>query len=284
MTRVVRAVRGFDPELVYMRGQLFYPPMLWLPAGAPLVVEVNTDDLKENELSSRIRAIYNARTRTFLLRRASALIFVTAELSHLPSFNRLPAPRSVISNGIDLGAYPQLPAGAQGSPRLVFVGTGDAPWHGVDKLCMLATIRTDWQIDIVGMRNPRAVSHPNITWHGPLERGDVLPILARADVGIGTLALHRKSMEEASSLKVREYLAVGLPVIYGCSDPDADGLGPYVLRIANTETNVIDEIDRIDAFVQASRGVRVPRNRVAHIDVAQKEQQRLALFEDLAGN
>jgi hypothetical protein len=105
--------------------------------------------------------------------------------------------------------------------------------------------------------------------------------LARADVGIGTLALHRKQLHEASPLKVREYLAVGLPVLYAYEDPDADVLGKGVLRIANSETNVDDEIDRVDAFVQAARGQRIPREAVAHIDYTAKEGQRLELFERL---
>ena len=32
MTRLVRAMRRFDPSVVYMRWDLFYPPMLWFPA------------------------------------------------------------------------------------------------------------------------------------------------------------------------------------------------------------------------------------------------------------
>ena len=86
-------------------------------------------------------------------------------------------------------------------------------------------------------------------------------MLASADVGIGTLGLHRKSMDEASPLKVREYLAVGLPVLYGYRDPDADDLQPFVLKVANTPTNVVDELDRIDGFVHGARGDQSFRGR-----------------------
>ncbi len=283
MTRAVRALRAFDPDLVYVRADLYYPSMAWFPADVPMVVEVNSDDLKEDLLGSRIRATYNACTRGFLLKRANAMVFVTTELSHLASFSRFAARHCVISNGIDLAAYPELSSEATGPPRLAFVGSGGAPWHGVDKLTTLAAMRADWRIDIVGAHEGRDGSPPNITWHGTLERADVLAILARADVGVGTLALHRNSMNEASTLKVREYLAVGLPALYGYSDPDTDQLAPYTLRIANTEKNVIDELPRIEAFVDASRGTRVPRAILAHLDIGQKEGQRLALFEDLAG-
>lgn len=281
MTSLVRAVRSFRPQLIYLRWDLFYPPMLWFPPGVPLVAEVNTDDLAEYDIGPWIRARYNRMTRSLLLRRAAALVFVTSELSRLPSFRGYRARKVVITNGVDLAAYPRLPAVAEGPPRLAFVGTRGASWHGVDKLITLAGLRPDWRFEVVGLADPGG-SAPNIRWHGPLERPDVLTVLARADVGVGTLALHRNAMEEACPLKVREYLAVGLPVFYGYVDPDADGLAQYVLRIANTETNVRDEITRIDAFVRGSRGVRVPRSIVTHLDIAQKEEQRLSLFTDLA--
>jgi glycosyltransferase involved in cell wall biosynthesis len=282
MSRLVSATRRFEPDVVYLRWELFYPPMIRFPK-APLAVEINTDDLRENALGSRIRAGYSILTRRLILGRASALVFVTSELSRASSYRSAARRRAVISNGIDLAEYPSLPPVADGPRRLVFVGTPEAPWHGVDKLVSLAGLRPTWQFDIVGLADEHLPSPPNVTWHGTLERTAVLDVMARADVGIGTLALHRKAMDEASPLKVREYLAVGLPVIYGYTDPDADGLEGCVLRIANTETNVVDELGRIDAFVGAARGVRVPRSAIAHLDVRHKEAQRLSLFESLAG-
>jgi Glycosyl transferases group 1 len=283
MTKLVRAMRRFHPKVVYLRQDLFYPQMLCFPAHAALIVEVNTDDLYEYALGRRIRAFYNARTRDIMLRRARGLVFVTAELSLRPTFRNYPGRHCVVTNSIRLEAYPTFPAPASEHPRLVFIGTAGQPWHGVDKLVTLAVMRRDWRFDIVGMRDETHSSPPNIDWHGPLERAEALGVLAHADVGVGTLALHRLSMNEACSLKVREYLAVGLPVLYANRDADADGLDPYTLRIANTESNVVDELRRIEAFVERSRGLRVSRSSVAHIDLAEKERQRLALFEDLAG-
>ena len=282
VTTLVRALRRFSPRIAYVRRDLFYPQMLWFPKTAALVVEVNEDDLREYALGSRVRAHYNALTRDIMLRRATALVFVTSELSTHPSFRRYPGRHLVITNGIRLDAYPTLPAPDGDHRRLVFIGTAGQTWHGIDKLVTLAALRSDWRFDIIGMRDEAQASLPNIVWHGPLQRPEALPILARADVGVGTLALHRLSMDESSSLKLREYLAVGLPVMYANKDLDADGLGSSVLKIANTETNVVDELRNIEAFVQRSRGVRVARSSVAHIDVARKEEQRLTLFDELA--
>jgi glycosyltransferase involved in cell wall biosynthesis len=281
--RLVRAIRSFRPSIVYLRWDLFYPQMLFIPPRAALVVEVNTDDLSEFVLGRRIRAFYNARTRGLILLRAQGLVFVTNELSASAPFHRFCGRRAVVTNGIRLESYATLPAPKGGQPRLVFIGTPGHPWHGIDKLITLASIKSDWHFDIIGTRNETGVPLRNITWHGSLERAAAVEVLGHADVGIGTLALHRKSMNEACPLKVREYLAVGLPVIYAHRDPDADLLDSLTLRIANTESNVIDELSRIEEFVEGCRGRRVPRSEVAHIDVARKELQRLALFEQLAG-
>ncbi len=145
----------------------------------------------------------------------------------------------------------------------------------------LALMRSDWRFDIVGMHNNRGSSPANIEWHGPLGRAEALGILANADVGVGPLAMHRKALSEASSLKVRECLAVGLPVLYAGRDVDADARGPYALRIANAESSVVDELPRIVESVEHSRGRRVPRSSVAHLDVRTKERLRLSLFEEV---
>lgn len=284
LIRLVEAVRAFRPDLVYLRWDLFYPPMLRFPRRAPLVVEINTDDIAESAIGSGLRPRYNGLTRGVLLRRARALVFVTSELSQKPGFAGYRAIHRVVTNGIELAAYPSLPAVEGPAPRLAFVGTAGQPWHGLDKLVELAYRRPDWRFDIIGMDSDAwAIQAPpsNVVWHGALDRAGVVEVLATADVGVGTLALHRKSMNEACPLKVREYLAVGLPILYGYTDPDADDLGRYALRIENTETNVIDALDAIDAFVTRSRGVRVPRSAVGHLDVAVKEGQRLALFDEL---
>jgi len=283
MFRLVEAVRDAGPDVVYLRWELFYPPMLRLPSGVPLVVEINTNDLREYALGPRLRATYNRLTRGLLLRRADAFVFANGwDLARSPSFQRFEARPVVITNGIDLSAYPSLPADAEGPPRLVFVGIDDTPWNGIDKLITLASMRPGWCFDFVGITLDPGQRRPNIRTHGQLDRPAVLEVLRQADVGVGPLALHRKGMEEVCTLKVREYLAVGLPVLYGGHDPDADAFDPYVMRIANTETNVVDEADRIDAFVNGARGLRVPRSLIEHLDVAVKERQRLEVFGEVA--
>jgi hypothetical protein len=281
MGHLVRAVRAFQPEIMYLRWFIVYPQMLRLPRSAGLVIEINTHDLHEYALGSRFKATYNRATRGLILGRADGMVFVAGELARDAAFAGYGRRTVVITNGIDLASYPELPAPRNTRPRLVFVGSAGQPWQGTDKVVDLARLRPEWDFDVVGMTDVDSVGLPNMTWHGPVARDGVVPILGRADVGIGTLALHRKRLDEASALKAREYLAVGLPFFYGNSDPDADALEPLVLRLPNVETNVVDGVDAITQFVERSVGVRIPRSLVSHIDVGAKERARMALFAEV---
>jgi len=121
--------------------------------------------------------------------------------------------------------------------------------------------------------------------HGFLDEEAYLPLVARAHAALGTLALHRKRMREACPLKLRRYLAYGLPSVIGHLDTDfADATRWFLLRLPNTETNVRDHQSQITAFVEAVKGRRVARNEVEDsISAAVKEARRIEFFERVLG-
>jgi hypothetical protein len=90
-------------------------------------------------------------------------------------------------------------------------------------------------------------------------------------------------MFEGGPLKVREHAAFGLPLILACRDVDAPEDAPYALYIPNTEDNIAMSLPAIRDFVEKWRGRRVPRERVAHMDWAVKEQKRLEKRDDSTG-
>ena len=85
-------------------------------------------------------------------------------------------------------------------------------------------------------------------------------------------------MDEACPLKVRRYLAYGLPVILGYRDTDLDATDAWwLLGLPNTEANVATSLPRIESFVNSVRGRRIPRDEVEPlISAAAKEAARLA--------
>jgi hypothetical protein len=189
----------------------------------------------------------------------------------------------VIANGIRLDRHPPLPAPSNETPRLVFVGHPRSPWHGLDHVVELAQAAPDWRLDVIGPgRDEAPDAPPNITFHGTLTEDAYLPVLAAADVAVGSLGLYRNQMEEASPLKVRESLARGIPTIIGYRDTDFPDPVPFLLQIPNRPDGVMSALGEIRGFVAGMRGARVPREAVMHLDVSVKEARRLELLREVA--
>lgn len=280
------------PDLVYTRYLFPAPGVSALLRGPfPVVVEVNSDDRSEYLQRGRITGVYNAIARRSALRGAAGAVFVTHELAASPSFSCIRGPRLVLANGIDLSQVPFTERTANEVPHLAFVGSPGQAWHGVDKLAALATQLPDARFHVVGPTREACERvlgglPGNVTCHGYLGGAEVAELLCRMDFGIGSLALHRNAMNEACPLKVRRYLAHGLPVISGCRDTDVDGERDFFLELENTEDNVRRGAARIAAFVAAGfqdgdrrRAARSFAER--HLADGAKERQRLEFLEGL---
>jgi hypothetical protein len=279
--RLFAAVRAWRPSVVYARYDLWWPSLPMLARHVPVVVEVNTDDVVEQRLACRMpRRAFNRATRRFVLSACAGLVFVTSELAHSPRFAMNRGPSAVIANSIELAGIDPCPA-QQTSVRIAFLGTGE-PWQGIDHVLRLATLCPEWEFDLIGVSaaDVRPVP-PNVHCHGFLSTGEYEPILCDANVAVGSLGLYRNGLHEASPLKVREYLAYGLPTIIGYGDTDFPDGAPFLLQIPNEASGVDRSIDAIRAFVLEWRQRRVDRSSIGHIDVSAKEDRRLEFFSDV---
>ncbi|MBN1844594.1 MAG: glycosyltransferase family 4 protein [Sedimentisphaerales bacterium] len=277
----VGAVLDWQPELVYQRFDTYWPAWGYLMRQVPTVLEVNTDDLTEYRLQRNRRSYWFHRaTRGLTLKKAAGLVFVTRALAARPYFARYRRPSIVIANGISLEAYKPLSPAQNDQPRLVFIGTTGWPWHGVEKVVRLAGLAPQWQFDIVGYTaaDVPVPASDNVIFHGHLSQDEYERILARADVGIGTLAFHKIHMEEGCPLKIRQYLAYGLPIILAYEDTDFPEGHPMILRLPNTPDTVEANLGAIRRFVESVKGRRIDRSSIRGIDTAEKERERLRFF------
>lgn len=171
--------------------------------------------------------------------------------------------------------------GAEDAVRFVFLGSAGQSWHGVDHIAELAAAKPHWRFDIVGVERGELALPipPNMTFHGRLLQRAYQPLLDRADIAIGTLALYRKGMEEASPLKVREYLANGLPVITAYRETDFPEPVPFVLQLPNRPGNVLENLPAIERFARSWKGRRVEPDGIGHLDTAVKEAARVGYME-----
>ena len=80
----------------------------------------------------------------------------------------------------------------------------------------------------------------HIIFHGRQFGDNLMKLYSTQAVGVNSLAIHREGLERESTLKTKEYAALGLPII-SSSFVDAfskDGNIKYVLRIPADESNV----------------------------------------------
>jgi glycosyltransferase involved in cell wall biosynthesis len=284
MSRMVMAIREFHPDVIYLRYGIYVYPAHRLMGIAPVVEEINTNDLTQHEGLGSIYNLYNRLTRGIILRRVRGLVTVSRELAVSSAFAPYHKPTRVIANGVDLTSFPRLPAPSNKIPRLVFIGNPGYPWHGVDKLAELAKRIPDIRLDIIGYSElPDFEPLPeNITLHGFLARQEYQHVLASADVAISSLALHRVQLEEASPLKSRECLAFGLPLVIAYTDTDVDGPDcDFLLKIPNKEDNISTHAQAIRDFSYRMAGRRVEREHIQKIDQTKKEFERIEFFKEI---
>lgn len=282
--RLVQAVRAYRPDVVYLRLAMYVYPVHQLADIAPLVGETNTNDLTQHAGLGKVFALYNRLTRGFLLRRLDGLVAVSRELADAPAFAAFRKPTRVIANGIDLENYAPLPPTANSTPRLAFIGNPGYIWHGVDKLVTLARLIPDVELDIIGYDNLSGLDSlpDNLHLHGYLSADQYKKILAGADAAISSLGLHRIGLDEASPLKSRECLALGLPLVLAYKDTDLhDSQAGFLLRIPNKEDNIQTHAQAIRDFASCMRGQRVERKFIASIDQTAKERERVQFFQEI---
>ncbi|WP_178019950.1 glycosyltransferase [uncultured Paenibacillus sp.] len=268
------------------------------------------------------RRLFHLLTRRLVLAAAGGFVFVSGELAEADVFRRYAKSYAVIGNGIPLdqfaagqerggaltpngvepsepparpvsGASVPAPAPTDASTkeepiRFVFISSPGQAWQGLDEIARLAAAKPDWGFDIIGPERGELEMEglqvpENMAFHGLLTRDRYQPLLDRADIAIGTLALYRKGMEEASPLKVREYLANGLPVIAAYRETDFPEPVPFFLELPGEPENVVRHLSAIESFAHNWRGRRVDREHVRHLDVTVKEAARAAYMQRIAG-
>lgn len=284
LMRMLDAIRGYSPDVIYLRFGLYSYPLHRLFKIAPVVLETNSDDRQEYRKRGAFLFWMNRLTRNLTFGPASGIIFPSHELVDVLMPKR-DKPFRVISNGIDLTQAEMLPPTHNKQPVITMVCSPGMKWHGVDKLMQFAEKTPDVFVNLVGY-SEKDLGSPaplNVKLHGFLDKQGVRDVLMQTDVALGTLALHRNQMQEASVLKVREALAYGIPVVIAFRDTDLHDVElETILRIPNTEKNVMENAERIRRFAYDMIGKRVNINSVApYLDQRKKEGARLEFFKQI---
>ena len=270
-------------SIVYCRYDLYHPAFEGFAKRIPVIMEINSDDISEFRLGNPVRHWFNYLTRRYVLSNVKGLIFESHQLATSPHFIHFGKPSLVVGNSINLNRFQHAPAPKNANPVIVFIGSANEPWHGTDKIVWLAQRLKNWRFDLIGPHPHDFKGIPaNVTVHGFLNQGEYEPLIVQADAAMGPLSLYLIGKHESSPLKVREYLAYGLPTILGHQDTDFPGGAPFLLQIGNRPDNVMNNVSEIEKFVNSWRGKRVSRDCIHLLDVSIKEEKRLTFLNHFA--
>jgi len=285
MQKLTDFIVEWQPAVVYWRFGTYVPSLVKLFQAFPAIAEINTFDLGEKRKTLPFyKYLYHRFTRGRLLSNMDGLVCVTHELAR--QYAAFKKRTVVIGNSVDLAQFPLLEPSQSERPALVFLGSDLSQiWHGIDKIIILATHLPEFDFSVIGSGCPenyllKEQLPENITIHGYMSLDRYRHLFAKSDVGVATLALHRKSMDEACALKVRDYLAFGLPVILASEDTDFLEPAEFILQLPNTEKNIVPYIDDIRRFVYRWQHKRIDRKEIKRIDVTEKEKMRLTFFTE----
>lgn len=174
-------------------------------------------------LTSRIRTSAEAIFGSASIKHVSGLVGVTKEIAEYELKRaRLEKISLVYPNGIfSKGCLARFRKSEV--INIAFVASNFLPWHGLDLLLSdLPRTSENFVLHVIGRVGARDLSVASldrrVVLHGLLNSADLLHVLEGCDVGLASFALNRKGMKEACTLKVREYLAAGVPVYSGHRD------------------------------------------------------------------
>jgi hypothetical protein len=277
-----RRLASLNPDLIYMRYNLPYPSMIEVARRWPTILEIHSDDKLEWEQRPRRYRMMGTVFRPFLFRQVAAMVMVDPELLRSSSFPVEKIPSTAISNGIRIPADIRYDGSRQrrsGPPRLVLSVGNTESWQGIDKFLALALRQPDLEFHLLGLDAAQLADCPrNVTVHGRLQPGDVTSFLSTMDIGVGNLALERASRHSPSPLKVREYVATGLPCIIAHDDPDLDGMDG-MLNLGYGFTDLQQAAVAVGDFAQRWTGRTCSLAMADSVDLSAKEAERQAFFE-----
>lgn len=274
-----RDIRSFQPDVIIWRYNITYVPGIFNPKKInPKLVLITEHQAKENDelrmtKAGRILAPLIMNNGRKVLLNVNGVIGVTSEITkyELGLIERT-VPSLTLTNSIDVEQYPLKRATTTNpkSLRLLYVGSHTADWQGIDRVLKgMARYRGDVKIElhIAGnltdsfreLMKSLAVENQVIP-HGYLTGEELDREFDLSDIAIGTLGIHRKKLSSGSTLKVREYMARGIPFMISYADEDISSDPPFIFKAPADESLIdMDEVIRFTRDLSFRFGNDAPR-------------------------
>ncbi|NVJ64149.1 MAG: glycosyltransferase family 4 protein, partial [Flavobacteriaceae bacterium] len=148
-------------------------------------------------------------------------------------------------------------------------------WHGVDRVLLglkeyynqprdiKVTLHVVGVGEMLGQlkntSNDLGINH-SVVFHGFRSGEELDQLFIDADAAIASLGMHRSGLYRSSTLKAREYMASGLPVIYCCDDSLFED-NPYAMRVAEDDSAL--NIGVVVRFSDALKEIDISKTDIA---------------------
>ncbi len=175
----------------------------------------------------------------------------TEKVGNVPAIN--------IDNGVDASLYPVV--SRQIGKSVTFISVASfCYWHGLDR--MIEGMKeyyhskddkmeevTPIYLNVVGNSKDGTIDTLKelvdqnkldnyVRFYGFKSGKELDEIFNQSDVAIASLGLNRKGLQTSSTLKVREYCARGIPIVYAGNDPCLDRHPDIFLKISEDESPI----------------------------------------------
>ncbi|MFC5649863.1 glycosyltransferase family 4 protein [Paenibacillus solisilvae] len=282
MISIKNFMAGKGYELLYSRWEQYYPLIARTyreikKTGTKVYLEIPTYPLQEERKNIRQRYFKEKRYVKWLKhwlyqviseigegRMKDAVDKVVTFMNHKTIWG---IPVICLDNGVDVESVPHRTYVPQSS-IIHLIGVGNiADWHGYDRLIRsikdyysLEKRDYDVKFTIVGdgisvTSLKRLVTQLNleqIVQFTGLKHGKELDqLFDHADVAVSSLAEFRRNLETASTLKMKEYVARGIPIIYAYNEMGLTGNEFFVKQFPNNDSAI--DFSEIIQFVLECR-------------------------------
>lgn len=171
-----------------------------------------------------------------------------------------------ITNGIVVDDFqihnPPTFDGSELNLLMLIGGSTEVDWHGIDLLIEgIDNYKGSCKINlhIAGKSHiTEQYSSNYIIKHGYLDKSSVDALANTCHLALGTFAFERKGITEASTLKMREYAARGMSVVYGHYDMDYEILVNQNLAL-RLESMSPPDFNKIINFLGCVTNINTPK-------------------------
>lgn len=297
--KLYQTLKSIKPDIIYLRYPLYRPfitKMLY-KIQTPIVMEINGNPLEElcaSGKGEKMICLVEKKKGRCILSMASGFVGVSEESVEyaLQCINKN-IPHIVTGNGVDcykirfLNYYPD-----NKYYNIVYIGNRTV-WAGIDRLIRPLTKDETVKLHLFGKGwddDPQIkplIKSGQVINHGYVLNDKLNNLLNIIDAGLGPLACHRKNFREATPLKVRRYLAHGIPVVISYDDADLLNNYKFVLKMPANDDPL--DLDCLKSFIVRARNNNAIRSQARNfalnnLDYRVKMKQLATFLKKIVNN